>query len=102
MNTKNTVWKVSKYGLFSGPNTAKYLPEKLRILTLFTQWKLVQPKDMFRLLVRIYEEYQELKGDSTKEQVYDKIDQILFSFKNKRYNWQMKYNILEEETLRFV
>ena len=93
---------MSKYGLFSGPNTAKYLPEKLRILTLFTQWKLVQLKDMFRLLVRIYEEYQELKGDSTKEQVYNEVDQILFSFKNKRYNWRMKYNILEEETLRFA
>ena len=52
--------------------------------------------------INVYEEYQELKGDSTKEQVYDKIDQILFSFKNKRYKWQMKYNILEEETLRFV
>ena len=39
-----TVWKVSKCGVFSGPyfpvfglNTGKYGPEKLRILTLFTQ-----------------------------------------------------------------
>ena len=41
----NTAWKVSKYGVFSGPyfqifspNTGKHLPEKLRILILFTQW----------------------------------------------------------------
>ena len=39
-----TVWKVPKYGVFSGPyfpvfglNTGKYGPEKLRIWTLFTQ-----------------------------------------------------------------
>ena len=29
-----TAWKVSKYGVFSGPNTGKYGPEK--IWTLFT------------------------------------------------------------------
>ena len=33
--TLNTTWKVSKYGTFSGP----YFPVKLRIWTLFTQWK---------------------------------------------------------------
>ena len=37
---------MSKYGVFSGscfpvfsPNTRKYVPEKLRVWTLFTQWK---------------------------------------------------------------
>ena len=42
----NTVWKVSKYGVFSGPffpvfstNKGKYGPEKLRIWTLFTHCK---------------------------------------------------------------
>ena len=45
----HTVWKVSKYGVFSGPyflvfelNTGKYGPEKLRIWTLFTQCQLWQ------------------------------------------------------------
>ena len=40
-----TMWKVSKYRVFSGPyfpafglNTGKCRPEKLRIWTLFTQW----------------------------------------------------------------
>ena len=32
-----TAWKVSKYGTFSGPNTGKYRPEKLRIWTLFME-----------------------------------------------------------------
>ena len=27
--SKNTVWKVSKYGVFPGPNTEKYGPEKI-------------------------------------------------------------------------
>ena len=27
----STSWKVSKYGVFPGPNTGKYGPEKLRI-----------------------------------------------------------------------
>ena len=35
----STTWKVSKYGVFSGPNAGKYGPEKLRIWTLFTQWR---------------------------------------------------------------
>ena len=45
--TRNPAWKMSKYGFFSGPyfpvfglNTGKYDQKKLRIWTLFTQWKL--------------------------------------------------------------
>ena len=41
----NTAWKVSEDGIFSGPyfpvfspNTGKYVPEKLRIWILLTQW----------------------------------------------------------------
>ena len=33
----DTAWKVSKYGVFSSPNTGKYGPEKLCIWTIFTQ-----------------------------------------------------------------
>ena len=33
-----TVWKVSKYGVFSGPNTGKHGTENFRTWTLFTQW----------------------------------------------------------------
>ena len=33
--TKNTAWKVSKYGVFSGPNTAKSGPEKAPYLGTF-------------------------------------------------------------------
>ena len=40
---------------------------------------LVQPKNIFILSVRIYEEYQELEEDSTKKQFYDDFDKILFS-----------------------
>ena len=43
-SNQSTVWKKSKYGVFSGPyfpvlglNTGKYGPEKLHIWTLFTQ-----------------------------------------------------------------
>ena len=43
-----TVWKMARYGVFSSPyfpvfspNAGKYGPEKLRIWTLFTQWKII-------------------------------------------------------------
>ena len=42
----NTAWKVSKYGVFSGPYSVLMREnkdqKKLRILTLFTHWKLKQ------------------------------------------------------------
>ena len=31
----NIAWKVSKYGVFSGPNTGKYSPEETRYLDTF-------------------------------------------------------------------
>ena len=31
----NTAWKVSKYGVFSGPNTGKYGSEKIPYLDTF-------------------------------------------------------------------
>ena len=34
--SKNTAWKVSKYGVFPGPNTENTDQKKLRIWTLFT------------------------------------------------------------------
>ena len=47
----DTTWKMSKYGVFSGPdfsvfspNTGKHGPEKLRIWTLFTQCQLLIAK----------------------------------------------------------
>ena len=35
-----TVQKVSKYGVFGGPNIGKYGPEKTPYLDTFTQWLL--------------------------------------------------------------
>ena len=32
------MWKVFKYGVFSGPNVGNKDKKKLRIWTLFTQW----------------------------------------------------------------
>ena len=33
--SKNTLWKASKYGVFPGPNTEKYGPEKTPYLDTF-------------------------------------------------------------------
>ena len=46
LEEKNTVWYVSKYGVFSGPYSVRMREntdqKKLRIWTLFTQWKNIQ------------------------------------------------------------
>ena len=35
----STVWKVSKYGVISGPNIGKYGPEVIPYLDTFHAWK---------------------------------------------------------------
>ena len=41
LSSMHTAWKMYKYRVFSGPNTAKYGPEKTRIWALFTNLELL-------------------------------------------------------------
>ena len=55
---------------------------------------------MFRLSVRIYEEYQELEEDSSKKQFYDDVDKILF-LKNVQRSWRINSKVwLKSASLR--
>ena len=48
---------------------------------------LAQPNDMFKMLVDIHEEFEQIDKEYTNDIWFDKIDQEMFSFKHKVHNW---------------